>query len=138
MSSRLKGLIIILIGYSAVFFCSCKKNCGIYYVPEILADEQFSGIGFAQGFVPLKGELVFTISSQSTGTVKLTVRGRGEVESDIVVNEDHNIIVFNDSKKWQEVTTSVHLNAGKNTIIIRQTNNSASPLMVDYIEFQEK
>jgi len=125
-----------MVGCSAAFFCSCKKSCGMSYVPELLTDEQFSGAGYAQGFDSQEGELVFNVSSPSASTVYLTVRGCGKAEAQIVVNGQNATISFDDSEKWQEVTTSIRLQAGENLITIKQTNTAVSPLMVDYIEIQ--
>lgn len=125
-----------MVGCSAAFFCSCKKSCGMSYVPELLTDEQFSGAGYAQGFDSQEGELVFNVSSPSASTVYLTVRGCGKAEAQIVVNGQKATISFEESEKWQEVSVSVRLQAGENLITIKQTNTAASPLMVDYIEIQ--
>lgn len=125
-----------MVGCSAAFFCSCKKSCGMSYVPELLTDEQFSGAGYAQGFDSQEGELVFNVSSPSASTVKLTVRGCGDAEAQIVVNGQKAAFSFEDSEKWQEVSVSVRLQAGENLITIKQTNTAVSPLMVDYIEIQ--
>ena len=125
-----------MFGCSAAFFCSCKKSCGMSYVPELLTDEQFSGAGYAQGFDSQEGELVFNVSSPSASTVNLTVRGRGKAEAQIVVNGQNATISFDDSEKWQEVSVSVRLQAGDNLITIKQANTTVSPLMVDYIEIQ--
>jgi len=125
-----------MVGCSAAFFCSCKKSCGMSYVPELLTDEQFSGAGYAQGFDSQEGELVFNVSSPSASTVYLTVRGCGKAEAQIVVNGQKATISFDDSEKWQEVSVSVRLQAGENLITIKQTNTAVSPLMVDYIEIQ--
>ena len=125
-----------MVGCSAAFFCSCKKSCGMSYVPELLTDEQFSGAGYAQGFDSQEGELVFNVSSPSASTVYLTVRGCGKAEAQIVVNGQNATISFDDSEKWQEVSVSVRLQAGENLITIKQTNTAVSPLMVDYIEIQ--
>lgn len=125
-----------MVGCSAAFFCSCKKSCGMSYVPELLTDEQFSGAGYAQGFDSQEGELVFNVSSPSASTVYLTVRGCGKAEAQIVVNGQNATISFDDSEKWQEVTTSIRLQAGDNLITIKQANTTVSPLMVDYIEIQ--
>ena len=84
MRTKLIGLIVGLVGCSAAFFCSCKKGCGISYVPEVLTDEQFSGAGYAQDFVPQEGELVFSVSSPSAANVLLTIRGLGKAEAEIV------------------------------------------------------
>lgn len=138
MRTKLIGLIVGLVGCSAAFFCSCKKGCGISYVPEVLTDEQFSGAGYAQDFVPQEGELVFSVSSPSAANVLLTIRGLGKAEAEIVVNGRHGTVVFDDGNKWQEKTTSVHLMAGENSISILQTNTAESPLMIDYIEFEKK
>lgn len=127
---------VILVGCSAAFFCSCKKSCGISYVPEVLTEEQFSGAGYAQGFDSQEGELVFNVSSPSASTVYLTVRGCGKAEAQIVVNGQKAAFSFEDSEKWQEVSVSVRLQAGENQITIKQTNTAVSPLMVDYIEIQ--
>ena len=127
---------VILVGCSAAFFCSCKKSCGISYVPEVLTEEQFSGAGYAQGFDSQEGELVFNVSSPSASTVYLTVRGCGKAEAQIVVNGQKAAFSFEDSEKWQEVSVSVRLQAGENLITIKQTNTAVSPLMVDYIEIQ--
>ena len=129
---------VILVGCSAAFFCSCRKGSGMSYVPEVLTEEQFSGAGYAQGFDLQEGKLVFTVSSQSASTVSLTVRGRGEAEADIDVNGERASVVFDDGEKWQEVTVSVHLQPGENTITLKQSNSGSSPLMVDYIEFQNE
>lgn len=125
-----------MVGCSAAFFCSCKKSCGMSYVPELLTDEQFSGAGYAQGFDSQEGELVFNVSSPSASTVYLTVRGCGKAEAQIVVNGQKATISFEESEKWQEVSVSVRLQAGENLITIKQTNTAVSPLMVDYIEIQ--
>lgn len=125
-----------MVGCSAAFFCSCKKSCGMSYVPELLTDEQFSGAGYAQGFDSQEGELVFNVSSPSASTVYLTVRGCGKAEAQIVVNGQNATISFDDSEKWQEVSVSVRLQAGDNLITIKQANTTVSPLMVDYIEIQ--
>ena len=125
-----------MVGCSAAFFCSCKKSCGMSYVPELLTDEQFSGAGYAQGFDSQEGELVFNVSSPSASTVYLTVRGCGKVEAQIVVNGQKATISFEESEKWQEVSVSVRLQAGDNLITIKQANTTVSPLMVDYIEIQ--
>ncbi len=125
-----------MVGCSAAFFCSCKKSCGMSYVPELLTDEQFSGAGYAQGFDSQEGELVFNVSSPSASTVYLTVRGCGKAEAQIVVNGQKAAFSFEDSEKWQEVSVSVRLQAGENQITIKQTNTAVSPLMVDYIEIQ--
>lgn len=125
-----------MVGCSAAFFCSCKKSCGMSYVPELLTDEQFSGAGYAQGFDSQEGELVFNVSSPFASTVNLTVRGRGDAEAQIVVNGQKAAFSFEDSEKWQEVSVSVRLQAGENLITIKQTNTAVSPLMVDYIEIQ--
>ena len=125
-----------MFGCSAAFFCSCKKSCGMSYVPELLTDEQFSGAGYAQGFDSQEGELVFNVSSPSASTVYLTVRGCGKAEAQIVVNGQKAAFSFEDSEKWQEVSVSVRLQAGENLITIKQTNTAVSPLMVDYIEIQ--
>ena len=125
-----------MVGCSAAFFCSCKKSCGMSYVPELLTDEQFSGAGYAQGFDSQEGELVFNVSSTSASTVYLTVRGCGKAEAQIVVNGQNATISFDDSEKWQEVSVSVRLQAGDNLITIKQANTTVSPLMVDYIEIQ--
>jgi len=125
-----------MVGCSAAFFCSCKKSCGMSYVPELLTDEQFSGAGYAQGFDSQEGELVFNVSSPSASTVYLTVRGCGKAEAQIVVNGQKAAFSFEDSEKWQEVSVSVRLQAGENLITIKQTNTAVSPLMVDYIEIQ--
>ena len=125
-----------MVGCSAAFFCSCKKSCGISYVPEVLTEEQFSGAGYAQGFDSQEGELVFNVSSPSASTVYLTVRGCGKAEAQIVVNGQKAAFSFEDSEKWQEVSVSVRLQAGENLITIKQTNTAVSPLMVDYIEIQ--
>lgn len=125
-----------MVGCSAAFFCSCKKSCGMSYVPELLTDEQFSGAGYAQGFDSQEGELVFNVSSPSASTAYLTIRGCGKAEAQIVVNGQNATISFEDSEKWQEVTTSIRLQAGENLITIKQTNTAVSPLMVDYIEIQ--
>ena len=125
-----------MVGCSAAFFCSCKKSCGMSYVPELLTDEQFSGAGYAQGFDSQEGELVFNVSSPSASTVYLTVRGCGDAEAQVVVNGQKAAFSFEDSEKWQEVSVSVRLQAGENLITIKQTNTAASPLMVDYIEIQ--
>ena len=138
MRTKLIGLIVGLVGCSAAIFCSCKKGCGISYVPEVLTDEQFSGAGYAQDFVPQEGELVFSVSSPSAANVLLTIRGLGKAEAEIVVNGEHGTVVFDDGNKWQEKTTSVHLMAGENSISILQTNTAESPLMIDYIEFEKK
>lgn len=107
-------------------------------MPEVLTDEQFSGAGYAQDFVPQEGELVFSVSSPSAANVLLTIRGLGKAEAEIVVNGKHGTVVFEDGNKWQEKTTSVHLMAGENSISILQTNTAESPLMIDYIEFEKK
>ena len=125
-----------MVGCSAAFFCSCKKSCGMSYVPELLTDEQFSGAGYAQGFDSQEGELVFNVSSPSASTVNFIVRGCGDAEAQIVVNGQKAAFSFEDSEKWQEVSVSVRLQAGENLITIKQTNNAVSPLMVDYIEIQ--
>ena len=125
-----------MVGCSAAFFCSCKKSCGMSYVPELLTDEQFSGAGYAQGFDSQEGELVFNVSSPSASTVNLTVRGCGDAEAQVVVNGQKAAFSFEDSEKWQEVSVSVRLQAGENLITIKQTNTAVSPLMVDYIEIQ--
>lgn len=125
-----------MFGCSAAFFCSCKKSCGMSYVPELLTDEQFSGAGYAQGFDSQEGELVFYVSSPSASTVYLTVRGCGKAEAQIVVNGQKATISFEESEKWQEVSVSVRLQAGDNLITIKQANTTVSPLMVDYIEIQ--
>ena len=125
-----------MVGCSAAVFCSCKKSCGMSYVPELLTDEQFSGAGYAQGFDSQEGELVFNVSSPSASTVYLTVRGCGKAEAQIVVNGQKAAFSFEDSEKWQEVSVSVRLQAGENLITIKQTNTAVSPLMVDYIEIQ--
>ena len=125
-----------MVGCSAAFFCSCKKSCGMSYVPELLTDEQFSGAGYAQGFDSQEGELVFNVSSPSASTVYLTVRGCGKAEAQIVVNGQKAAFSFEDSEKWQEVSVSVRLQAGDNLITIKQANTAVSPLMVDYIEIQ--
>ena len=125
-----------MVGCSAAFFCSCKKSCGMSYVPELLTDEQFSGAGYAQGFDSQEGELVFNVSSPSASKVNLTVRGCGKAEAQIVVNGQKAAFSFEDSEKWQEVSVSVRLQAGENLITIKQTNTAVSPLMVDYIEIQ--
>ncbi len=125
-----------MVGCSAAFFCSCKKSCGMSYVPELLTDEQFSGAGYAQGFDSQEGELVFNVSSPSASTVYLTVRGCGKAEAQIVVNGQKATISFEESEKWQEVSVSVRLQAGDNLITIKQANTTVSPLMVDYIEIQ--
>ena len=125
-----------MVGCSAAFFCSCKKSCGMSYVPELLTDEQFSGAGYAQGFDSQEGELVFNVSSPSASTVYLTVRGCGKAEAQIVVNGQKVAFSFEDSEKWQEVSVSVRLQAGENLITIKQTNTAVSPLMVEYIEIQ--
>ena len=125
-----------MVGCSAAFFCSCKKSCGMSYVPELLTDEQFSGAGYAQGFDSQEGELVFNVSSPSASTVYLTVRGCGKAEAQIVVNGQKAAFSFEDSEMWQEVSVSVRLQAGENLITIKQTNTAVSPLMVDYIEIQ--
>lgn len=125
-----------MFGCSAAFFCSCKKSCGMSYVPELLTDEQFSGAGYAQGFDSQEGELVFNVSSPSASTVYLTVRGCGKAEAQIVVNGQKATISFEESEKWQEVSVSVRLQAGDNLITIKQANTTVSPLMVDYIEIQ--
>ena len=125
-----------MFGCSAAFFCSCKKSCGMSYVPELLTDEQFSGAGYAQGFDSQEGELVFNVSSPSASTVYLTVRGCGKAEAQIVVNVQKATISFEESEKWQEVSVSVRLQAGDNLITIKQANTTVSPLMVDYIEIQ--
>lgn len=125
-----------MVGCSAAFFCSCKKSCGMSYVPELLTDEQFSGAGYAQGFDFQEGELVFNVSSPSASTVYLTVRGCGKAEAQIVVNGQKATISFEESEKWQEVSVSVRLQAGDNLITIKQANTTVSPLMVDYIEIQ--
>ena len=125
-----------MVGCSAAFFCSCKKSCGMSYVPELLTDEQFSGAGYAQGFDSQEGELVFNVSSPSASTVYFIVRGCGKAEAQIVVNGQKATISFDDSEKWQEVSVSVRLQAGENLITIKQTNTAISPLMVDYIEIQ--
>ena len=125
-----------MVGCSAAFFCSCKKSCGMSYVPEVLTEEQFSGAGYAQGFDSQEGELVFNVSSPSASTVYLTVRGCGKAEAQIVVNGQKAAFSFEDSEKWQEVSVSVRLQAGENLITIKQTNTAVSPLMVDYIEIQ--
>lgn len=125
-----------MVGFSAALFCSCRKDCGISFIPETLTDEQFSGAGYAQDFVPHEGELVFNVYSQFTASVNLIVRGRGEAEIQIAVNGRNTTISFDDKDKWQEVSVSVRLQAGDNLITIKQANTAVSPLMVDYIEIQ--
>lgn len=137
MSSWLKGLIVVLVGFSAALFCSCRKDCGISFIPETLTDEQFSGAGYAQDFVPHEGELVFNVYGQFTASVNLIVRGRGEAEIQIAVNGRNTTISFDDKDKWQEVAASVQLQKGENLISVRLINAVASPLMVDYIEIQD-
>ena len=133
----MKGLMVILVGCSAAFFCSCKKSCGMSYVTEILTDGQFSGAGYTQWFGSPEGELTFAVSSRSASTVKLTIRGRGRAEAQIVANGHHATVAFDDSDRWQEVTAPVQLHAGENLIAIKQMNAAASPLMVDYIEINQ-
>lgn len=126
-----------MFGCSAAFFCSCKKSCGMSYVPELLTDEQFSGAGYAQGFDSQEGELVFNVYGHFTASVNLIVRGRGEAEIQIAVNGRNTTISFDDKDKWQEVAASVQLQKGENLISVRLINAVASPLMVDYIEIQD-
>lgn len=127
---------VILVGCSAAFFCSCRKGSGISYIPEVLTDEEYSGAGYALNFVPNQGELIFMVSCLADATKTLVVRGFGKAEAEIIIDGQHYPVSFQDGSKWEEVSVSVHLHSGLNAISVIRKKAGESTLRVDYIEIQ--
>ena len=82
MKNSLVWLIVIMVcGVSAALIASCENSSGSPYVPEVQKDDEPSGIGYARKLFPGKGDVLFTVSRQSSGTETLAIRACGKVEA---------------------------------------------------------
>ena len=138
MKNSVVWLIVIMgCGVSAALIASCEKSSGSPYVPEVQKDDEPSGIGYARKLFPGKGDVLFTVSRQSSGTETLAIRACGKAEADINVNGQHYSAVFQKGgSTWEVVAVSVQLKAGENTIIVSRKDGGVTGMWVDYIEFQ--
>ena len=95
-------------GVSAALIASCEKSSVSPYVPEVQKDDEPSGIGYARKLFPGKGDVLFTVSRQSSGTETLAIRACGKAEADINVNGQHYSAVFQKGgSTWEVVAVSV-------------------------------
>lgn len=131
MTNFEKRISMFLLGCSAVLSCSRSEDCGM---PYPLDDDAYSGAGYVEISSVQDGELCFMVSSDTGKDTQLTVRGRGSANAEIVTEANIYPLSFDEEHLWEEVTITVHLNAGKNSIRIKKCADAGTTLHIDYME----